>query len=441
MNIAGIRRMLFWAADIMAGGRLWTAYRDVRRMNMHPGRAAQARPRMLKGIMEFAKASTDFYTSVVGTELKDFPVINKAVIRAGYDAFQVTADRIPGRRGDRIVTHHTSGSTGIPFHVFQDKPCHIRSIATLKYYNDLIGYHSCEPMMKISMLEVLGQHDFSTVHNRRDNIWFVNVVSLDKATLQALVDKINAEGIRFIRAYMTIIDDLTAYVVSSGQKLKSSPTFISIGELLTEPLRLRVVETMGLHIVSQYANEENGVLGQAEPDAPGDLVKVNRANHVIEILKLDSDEPAAPGEAGRVVVTDLCNRAMPLIRYDIGDVAAAVETAPDGSPLTLRLMACRTCDILYRTDGSTGSLAIPADLWAVKGVRQLQFEQTGLKEYVLHVNTSCPGAFGSRETDLLRDHFGSDARIEIDYMDGPPEVNARKRKLMVQSCKEYKKTL
>lgn len=441
MNMAGIKRMLFWAADIMAGGRLWSEYKDVRRMNTQPARADLARKSMLEDIISFAKTGTRFHASVDGTELKDFPVVNKAVIKADYEAFQIPEGMIPGRHGDRVVTHCTSGSTGIPFHVYQDKPCHIRSIATLKYYNDLIGYHTCEPMMKISMLEVPGQQGCSIVHDNRNNIWFVNVVNLDKATLQVLVDKINTEGIRFIRAYMTIIDDLTAYVVSSGQKLKSSPTFISIGELLSEPLRLRVVETMGLHIVSQYANEENGVLGQAELDAPGDLVKINRASHVIEILKLDSDEPAEAGEAGRVVVTDLCNKAMPMIRYDIGDVAAAVEIAQDGSPLVLRLMACRTCDILYRTDGSTGSLAIPADLWAVRGVRQMQFEQTGRKDYVLHVNTSCPGTFGTKEIDLLRKHFGADARIVIDYLDCPPEVNAGKRKLMVQSCKEYKKSL
>ncbi len=40
----------------------------------------------------------------------------------------------------------------------------------------------------------------------------------------------------------------------------------------------------------------------------------------MEILRPDNT-PCAVGETGRVVVTDLHNYAMPLIRYDIGDYA------------------------------------------------------------------------------------------------------------------------
>jgi phenylacetate-CoA ligase len=39
-----------------------------------------------------------------------------------------------------------------------------------------------------------------------------------------------------------------------------------------------------------------------------------------EILD-DADRPCAPGEVGRVVVSTLHNYAMPLFRYDLGDLA------------------------------------------------------------------------------------------------------------------------
>lgn len=47
----------------------------------------------------------------------------------------------------------------------------------------------------------------------------------------------------------------------------------------------------------------------------------------LEILATDRDEPVERGHAGRVVLTDLLNTAMPLLRYDIGDVAILGENS------------------------------------------------------------------------------------------------------------------
>ena len=40
--------------------------------------------------------------------------------------------------------------------------------------------------------------------------------------------------------------------------------------------------------------------------------------------------PAAPGETGAILVTDLLNHAMPLIRYRIGDLALGGRSCPCG---------------------------------------------------------------------------------------------------------------
>ena len=42
-------------------------------------------------------------------------------------------------------------------------------------------------------------------------------------------------------------------------------------------------------------------------------------NFYPEVLKMNSDEPAAPGELGRLVVTDYYNKTFPMVRYDTGD--------------------------------------------------------------------------------------------------------------------------
>jgi len=44
-------------------------------------------------------------------------------------------------------------------------------------------------------------------------------------------------------------------------------------------------------------------------------------SHYVEFLEEGSEKEAEAGEVARVIVTDLTNRVMPLIRYDTGDLA------------------------------------------------------------------------------------------------------------------------
>jgi len=46
-------------------------------------------------------------------------------------------------------------------------------------------------------------------------------------------------------------------------------------------------------------------------------------SYIVEILK--DGQPVKPGELGEVVITDLNNYAVPLVRYRIGDLAVAVD--------------------------------------------------------------------------------------------------------------------
>jgi hypothetical protein len=67
----------------------------------------------------------------------------------------------------------------------------------------------------------------------------------------------------------------------------------------------------------------------------------------VELLD-EAGEPAPQGELGRVVLTSLHNFAMPLIRYDIGDLAAFGPACSCGRGLPALLRFCHTSGMRRR---------------------------------------------------------------------------------------------
>lgn len=427
-----LKRRIFWIKDFFNGGRMWKEYREVRSIIDDPEGSEALLDRKLAEIISFAKSNTKFYSKVAGDSLADFPVIDKNIIRSAYDDF-IAADPA------ECLCHTTSGSTGIPFHAYQDRASGVRRVATIKACNEYIGFHSCMPMMLLRCSEKPDQRGGDFVVDRKSNICFANISKFDDCSMQRVIDKMNSFGARFVRGEMSLIELITAYAVRNGVELSSHPTFISIGELLTEPLRKRIVDEMHLHIMSQYANEENGIFGQNRPDAPGDVIHLINANCIVEILKMDCDEPAATGETGRVVVTDLTNRAMPMIRYDIGDIAEKIDALPSGRITSIRLAHCRKMDRIYDTSGNVGQVMLPYELWVIPTLRQLQFSQLDVKRYRLLLNASCPREQIDVEgiQEMFRRNLGEDAEIEVELTDEIPIMRSGKRKLIIQLCKEY----
>ena len=158
------------------------------------------------------------------------------------------------------------------------------------------------------------------------------------------------------------------------------------------------------------------------------------AEHVLVELIREDGLPAKPGEEGLIAVTDFNNRAMPLIRYVVGDTAVlSADKCSCGRelPMLARLVG-RSADYLLRRDGSrvAGISLVEKTLTAVDGLAQLQIVQTDIDQFTLNV---VPGdGFGEASRNALaaaiRDAFGPDAKVvtaEFDRL--PQERNSKYR--------------
>jgi phenylacetate-CoA ligase len=128
----------------------------------------------------------------------------------------------------------------------------------------------------------------------------------------------------------TVLRRLASILAAVGDRFKRPHTILCPGELLDPETRGAIERVFGITPVSVYALTECGyVAWQCERH---ESFHVNANTHLVEVLR--DGKAAHPGELGKIVVTDLHNRTMPLLRYDTGDLAvAATAMCPCGRQL------------------------------------------------------------------------------------------------------------
>ena len=121
---------------------------------------------------------------------------------------------------------------------------------------------------------------------------------------------------------------------------------------------------------------------------------------------MDSDEPAEPGELGRIVITDLFNYAFPILRYDNGDTAVATRKEKNGRyRLYLDELYGRRSDLIYDCEGKAVTpYIITNNLWDIQGVKQYRFIQEDVRDYTVWLNggSGSNGSGGNPWRRLIR---------------------------------------
>jgi phenylacetate-CoA ligase len=95
---------------------------------------------------------------------------------------------------------------------------------------------------------------------------------------------------------------------------------ISTSEVLHEYQRCLLEEVFGCKVINEYGAAEVGIIGF---ECPEGSIHITSENVYLEVLK--DGTAVEEGEVGEVVVTGLRNRAMPLIRYTLGDLAVLTQ--------------------------------------------------------------------------------------------------------------------
>ena len=134
------------------------------------------------------------------------------------------------------------------------------------------------------------------------------------------VDWLTKVDPHFLYVFPSNLEAVVAVIAEEKRRLPSLRRVFTGGEVLEDLVRSQTRKILGVEISDNYGTTEAFVGWQC----PVGNYHINSEHVLVEIVD-ENGRRVAPGIAGRVLITTLENRLMPLIRYDLGDYATLID--------------------------------------------------------------------------------------------------------------------
>jgi len=421
--------MFFWFFERIKSVKADSHYKAIKRINEnHDSTYAIAeRKKYLSQILQHTVKTVPYYRTleIKKISIDSFPVVDKNLIRQHTTSF--LSDTYKNKKTFKAST---SGSTGTPFTVLHDVDKKRRHKADLRFYWESVNHTWGNKLYYMRIWTTQNRKNRLTQYLQ--NIIPIDVFKLCDQNIKKLLNSIVLDtSPKSILSYSSGLDTIVKYLKRYPTDMSHAGiiSVIAMSESLDSYTKKYLEEHFHCPVVSRYANTENGMLAQQIPFS-GNHFLANLASFHIEIFDICKDVPAKNGQMGRIVVTDLFNRAMPLIRYDTGDLGMMQKSKKNGkTQFFLSKVEGRKMDAIFATDGEpVSSFILTNTMWKYDGLRQYQFIQQGQTAYEFLLNTQ--GDF-LREEELINEfkgYLGADASIKLTYIDEIPLLSSGKRK-------------
>lgn len=431
------RRLAFNTLDKVQGGKLATI-KKVNKREIMEGVTEEYIARRVEKLLEHAKNHSAYYREYADAEkLTDFPVMTKMMYNQNRD--RILCDEYQDKK-DSLFCLSTSGSTGAPFTVLCDENKMNRVNMNFISFMELNGFRMG---MKRGEFRVWipGKNVISKWKSFKNNLIMIDISNMGDEALAKICEDIRRQRIQVLVIYSSALTVLAGYIKRAGVDISkwSVEMVFAMGEGLPQATYDEVKEIFGFSPVRSYGNNENGFLACQVGEE--DRYTIDLYNFYIEMLKLDSDEPAKPGELGRIVVTDYYHRAFPMIRYDTGDTGIYQEVY-DGKGRKHAFFTeiyGRRGSMMYNCAGEPLSIHVFMNvLIHLEGiVHQAKCIQWEKKRYELLINADRDKINEAGVVDSYRKYLGEEAQIDVTYVDEIPIEASGKRMVCENRCPDY----
>jgi phenylacetate-CoA ligase len=288
-----------------------------------PAQLVQRQDERLAALLAYAQARSPYYGERWGkTEpvnrsnarayLATLPLIAKPDLQAHYQ------DMLAEPRVRRVTRKVTGGSTGQAVTIVKDRTATAAEMAAtwmgLGWFGIHVGDRAARfwgtPFSARRRLRFRAA-DF-TMHRTTFSAFAFTDEDLERYWKRCLEFRP-----AYFYGYVSMLEAFAAFVRRRGLpgrdlKLKA---VVSTSEVLSSAQRAMLEDVFGTRVQNEYGCGEFGPIAY---ECEHGSLHIMSENLVVEVLGADG-RPAAAGESGELVITDLNNFAMPMVRYRVGD--------------------------------------------------------------------------------------------------------------------------
>jgi phenylacetate-CoA ligase len=355
-------------------------------------------------------------------DLQRIPILSKQVLRENI-YFDLVSDASQKRKIAKLTT---SGNSGEPLAVFVDRLQRDMRWANAMRHREWAGWRAGEASVRVGHRHATGggPPPLAERLHRALRGGEVAADAIDAGVVRALDDRRQGRPAALLEADAEVLRIL-ATLRDEQARAPWARAVVSSGQTLDEELRALVRRRLGMRVFDRYGAREFGPVVQ-ECEAGG--LHVNAESFIVEVVR--DGRPAAPGEPGEVLVTDLTNHCVPLLRYRVGDAGVATIRACDcgrGLPLLERISG-RPPGVLLAGAGRRVPASLVADRLAQYefAIQRWQVVQPAPDRVV--VRLVCKSRFGRATERAIRQALAEPlgaVTLELACVDALPAGEAR----------------
>jgi phenylacetate-CoA ligase len=330
----------------------------------------------------------------------------------------------------------TSGSTGISVEVFVDEPAQQFKRACVLRSDEWAGWRLGEPVACIwGNPEYLKRGWRGRLRNLLlERARYLDTLRMDVAAMRHFAEDLRRRPPSLLFGHAHSLYLFAEFLRANGGAGFRPKGIISTAMVLHSWERSAIEEVFGTPVTNRYGCEELSLIACECERHEG--LHVNAEGVYVEVLRADGS-PCAPGEIGAVVVTDLVNRAMPLLRYQVGDMAAFSErqcSCDRGLPLMERIEG-RVADYVVTPAGELVSGISLTENFAmlVPGLAQLQIVQEAVDHFVFRLvrGPDWVPTSEARLAALVDERFGPGVSHTCEFVERIPQESSGKYRFCI----------
>jgi phenylacetate-CoA ligase len=351
------------------------------------------------------------------------PITKKEAVKNNPGSFMA-----PGALKSRLVRQETSGSSGTPIDIFFDSSDMNSRAAIFLLVQSEFGRTPFDSYAEISHatpasfpLSALGL--FRKLH--------ISVFE-DEARMFSILKRARPDIIGWIPSVLSILARMN---LSDGRPLRPKSVFCG-AEMLTSGCRKLIEDAFSSTVSQLYASTEFAAIAWECPEEHN--LHVSSSTCFLEIVD-GNGRPKKSGK-GQIVVSSLQNRAMPLLRYALGDVGSWGGDCSCGRGLpVLKSLEGRVDDFIVLPDGRLRSSFSFDFLEELSSVNAYQIVQEREDHFVFRYVPS------GREIDgpdmeavismIKRGCLGGDVGVEFERVSRIPRSRSGKLSAVISKIK------